>query len=343
MAGHVNPPPETASGPAPERAPITSRRAHTGLYLVAWFSFLAAAVGLTARYLPVTNHTTLILAAASPYLMTGAAASALILLFTRKWRAATAAVALTAAAVFVELPMFIGASAAQANTVPVRVLAANVREGNANPRALAATARDRADVLVIVELTPELATRLTQEGLDADFPYKMVDAEPYAAGVAIWSRFPISRSARVPGYQLGVVSAVIRVPQTPVGTTVLAAHLTGPWPQPIDDWQRDIAAFPDTMKAVAADAGTGAVIVAGDFNAAMDMRPFRRLIGSHFRDAAEQSGAGLTPTYPADRAVPPLIGIDHILTANSSAGNAHTVRIPGSDHLGIWAVVHVPR
>lgn len=327
----------------PEDAAVINRRAHTGPYLVAWFTFLAAAAGLTARFLPVTNHTVLILAAASPYLMTGAAASALILLFTRQWWTATAAVALTAAAVFVELPMFIGSSAAQANTVPIRVFAANVREGNANPKALAAAARDSADVLVIVELTPELAERLTQEGLDADLPYKVVDAEPYAAGVAIWSRFPISRSARIRGYQLGVVSAVIRVPQAAADTTVLAAHLTGPWPQPIDDWRRDIVAFPDTMRAVAADAGAGAVIVAGDFNAATDMRPFRQLLGNHFRDAAEQSGAGLTPTYPADRAVPPLIGIDHILTANSSAGNAHTVRIPGSDHLGIWAVVHVPR
>lgn len=339
MAGHVNPPSEKTS--APEKVAATHRRTHTGLYLIAWFAFLAAAVGLTARYLPVTNHTVLILAAASPYLMTGAAVSALILLLTRKWWAAGAAVALTAAAVVVELPLFIGSAGVQANTIPVRVLAANVHEGTANPKALAAAARDRADLLVLVELTPELAERLTQEGLDADFPYRVVDAEPYAAGVAIWSRFPISRSARIPGYQLGVVSATVRVPHAGADTTVLAAHLTGPWPQPIDDWRHDIAAFADTMNDVTA--GTGAVVVAGDFNAAMDMRPFRRLLGNHFRDAAEQSGAGLAPTYPAGRAVPPLIGIDHILTANSVASNAHTVRIPGSDHLGIWAVVHVPR
>ena len=60
-------------------------------------------------------------------------------------------------------------------------------------------------------------------------------------------------------------------------------------------------------------------------------------------EAAEQSGAGLTPTFPANTSTPPLIGIDHILTFNSSANDAHAVRIPGSDHLGVSATVHLPR
>lgn len=320
--------PEKPSGP------------RTGLYLLAWLTFLIAAVALIARFIPVTNHVVLILAATSPYLMIGAVISALILLLTRQWWVAAAAVILVAAAVSVELPTFIGSVGSQPNTVPIRILAANVHEGTADPQELAAIARDRADVLVVVELTPELAQRLTREGLDSAFPYKTVDAQPYAAGVAIWSRFPMSRSTPVAGYQLGVISAVIRAPQAASDTTVLAAHLTGPWPQPIDDWRRDITAFPGTMNGAAAGAGTGAVIVAGDFNASMDMQPFRQLLAENFRDAAEQSGAGLTPTYPAER---PLIGIDHILTFNSSASDAQTVRIPGSDHRGIWAVVHVPR
>ncbi|WP_442521722.1 hypothetical protein, partial [Salmonella enterica] len=58
-------------------------------------------------------------------------------------------------------------------------------------------------------------------------------------------------------------------------------------------------------------------------------------------DVADQSGAGLTPTYPAGRRVPPLLGIDHILTRNSSASGVHTVRIPGTDHLGLAATIHL--
>jgi endonuclease/exonuclease/phosphatase family metal-dependent hydrolase len=204
-------------------------------------------------------------------------------------------------------------------------------------------ARDGADLLVVVELTPESASGLTQEGLDVGFPYRVVDAQPFAAGVAIWSRYPVVRSSRIGGYQLGVVSAVIRAPQAADEAVVLAAHLTGPWPQPIDGWRQDIAEFSNTLNRIAAEAGEGAAIVAGDFNASMDMQPFRRLLENGFRDAAEQSGAGFTPTYPADSAAPPLIGIDRILTFNSSASDVQTVRIPGSDHLGLWAIVHVPR
>lgn len=83
------------------------------------------------------------------------------------------------------------------------------------------------------------------------------------------------------------------------------------------------------------------MIVAGDFNATVDMRPFRDLLGAGYRDAAEQSGAGLTRSFPADSALPPLIGIDHILTRNSTATAARTVRIDGSDHLGLIATVHL--
>jgi len=51
----------------------------------------------------------------------------------------------------------------------------------------------------------------------------------------------------------------------------------------------------------------------------------------------------IAPSSPADSAITPLIGIDHILTYNSSATGAQTVRIPRSDHLGLIATVHIPR
>ncbi len=56
-----------------------------------------------------------------------------------------------------------------------------------------------------------------------------------------------------------------------------------------------------------------------------------------------QAGAGLTPTTPADASVPPSIGIDHILTFQSSAIDVRTVRKPGSDHLSLIATIHVPQ
>ena len=138
-----------------------------------------------------------------------------------------------------------------------------------------------------------------------------------------------------------MVTASVRVPGASNDVVILTVHVVGPWPQAIDGWRQELANFPETISATA-HAAPGAVIVAGDLNATVDMQPYRRLLRDGFNDAAEQSGAGFLRTFPADESIPPLIGIDHILTYKSSASDMHAVRIPGSDHLGLNATVHVP-
>lgn len=319
------------------------RLSSTAMYIVAWLAFLTSLAGLVARFMPVTSHIILIVAALSPYLMLFAGLSAALLLLTRQWWTAAAALMLVAAVVFVELPLFIGSNRAPANSMAIRVLTANAYQGSAHPRALVAIARERADLLVLQELTPELASSLANVGIDSDFPYAALGTRTESAGVGIWSRYPIVRSRLVANYELGMVSAVIRPPDAADDAVVLAAHLTGPWPQPIDSWYEELANLPETLSEILADAGEGAAIVAGDFNATIDMEPFRQLLRGGFRDAAEQSGAGLAGTYPANSTVPPLLSIDHILTHNSSATDVQTIPIPGSDHLGLLATVHIPR
>lgn len=310
------------------------------VFLLAWFVSVGGAVALAARYVPVVNHSVLIVAALSPYLTVAASVAAAALLFAWSPRIAVVALLPAVAAVAVQLPLFLGAGKPAADTVAVRVLTANLREGSAEPQPLADLARERADVVVMQELTPALAASL--DPLKSEFPYRALDAQPYAAGVGIWSRYPIEQFSRNPEYQLGMVTASLRVPGAASAVTVLAAHVAGPWPQPIDDWRREMAALPRTLATLASITGPGAAIVAGDLNATSDMEPFRRLLREGFRNAAEQAGAGLVRTFPADMPMPPFIGIDHILTRNSSATDVETVQIPGSDHLGVTATVHVP-
>ena len=313
----------------------------TVLSLLTWFAFLIATLALVARFVPVIDHTVLFIAALSPYLLLGAGAPAVLLLLSRRsWWAISVALLLAAGAVFALLPRFVGSNRVAPESIPIRVLTANLWEGSADPQALIAIARDRADLVVVQELTPESANALS--GLESEFPYRAVDARPRAAGAGIWSRYPISNSRRDSRYQLSRRSATLRVPGAAADISVLGAHVVGPWPQPIDDWRREISKLPETLRAAAEIADRGALIVAGDFNATIDMRPFRQLLRGGFRNAGEQSGAGLTPTYPANRSVPPLIGIDHILTYNGTASDFETVRIPGSDHLGVIATIHVP-
>lgn len=312
------------------------------IYLLAWFAFLIASVSFAARFAPVANHAILMLAALSPYLAIVAGLAALwLLLAQRTWLAIGPAI-LVAAVVATQMPLFIGSGRPAANSVAIRVLTVNAHDGAADPEALVAAAREHADLVVVQELSPDLAAAVSRLGLESEFPHTAIDAQPHAVGIGLWSRYPISQPSRDSRYELGVVTASLKVPGVSSDTVVAAVHLVGPWPQPIDGWRAEIAKLPDTLRALAKEAGSGAVVIAGDFNATLDMQPFRRLLRDGFRDAADQSGAGLVRTFAADRAVPPLLGIDHVLTFNSSAGDLRTVRIPGSDHLGLTATISLP-
>jgi endonuclease/exonuclease/phosphatase (EEP) superfamily protein YafD len=124
--------------------------------------------------------------------------------------------------------------------------------------------------------------------------------------------------------------------------TVLAVHLAAPWVQPLDRFRDDITRLPATLRELSRGAGAGAVIVAGDFNATIDMQPFRQLLDEGYRDAGEQAGAGLTRTYPSKPWRRPMIGIDHVLVYNCTATAAGTVDVPGSDHRGLATTIELP-
>lgn len=109
-----------------------------------------------------------------------------------------------------------------------------------------------------------------------------------------------------------MASARIRVEGIDVDPTVLVVHLPGPWPLPIGDWVGDTERLQGTLADVSSRAGRGCVIVAGDFNSTLDMKPFRQLLTAGYRDAVEEAGAGYLPTYPANSHVPPFMAIDHV-------------------------------
>jgi endonuclease/exonuclease/phosphatase family metal-dependent hydrolase len=111
----------------------------------------------------------------------------------------------------------------------------------------------------------------------------------------------------------------------------------------VADWQADMAQARRTMREVAGQAQGGAVMVLGDFNSTVDARPFRELLTGGFHDATEQAGVGNPPTYPADSAIPPLIGIDHVIIRDGTAVSLSTVHVPGSDHRGLAATVEIAR
>ena len=308
----------------------------------ALLALVVAAIGLVIHYAPITSHTALIIAVASPYLMLGAPVAALLSLLARRWVLAGVAAVLTAALVAVQGPLFVGERPGD-DGVALRVMSANLFYGRADAATLVRTASARADVLAVQELTHEEVERLSAAGLDEVFPHRALDARDLASGVGLWSRYPITTSARIADFELPMLSARIHVEGVAADPTILVVHMSGPWPQPVDDWVRDMDAMPQTMRQTSSSAGAGCVLIAGDFNSTFDMRPFRRLLNDGYRDATEQSGAGLQLTYQANTKAPPYMGIDHVLTNRCTATSAETVALPGSDHRGLVAAVDVPR
>ncbi|MGA9871935.1 MAG: endonuclease/exonuclease/phosphatase family protein, partial [Rhodococcus sp. (in: high G+C Gram-positive bacteria)] len=84
------------------------------------------------------------------------------------------------------------------------------------------------------------------------------------------------------------------------------------------------------------------VLIAGDFNATNDNVQFRDLLRGGLVDARQAVGAGLVPTFPSDRAVPPILAIDHDLVEGVRADAVKAVDLPGSDHRGLLVRVTVP-
>jgi endonuclease/exonuclease/phosphatase (EEP) superfamily protein YafD len=298
---------------------------------------------LVSRYLPITNHLVLFTAALSPYLMLCGSVSMVLLILARRWILAIAAFALTVTAVATEVPLYLGSDEAPTSGAVVRVISANLREGQADAESLVRSARAQADVLAFQELTPAEVDRFNAAGLDATFPYRWLDPRGGAAGAGVWSRLPIRATSLIGGHTFPLVSAQIQVTGISIDPSVVVVHIPGPWPQPIDDWRRDLNRLPSTLLQVGQGTAGGCLIVAADLNSTTDMRPFRALLRDGFRDGAEQSGAGIRPTFPANSPLPPIIAIDHIVTRRCTATSVRTTNVPGSDHRGLVATVMIPR
>jgi endonuclease/exonuclease/phosphatase family metal-dependent hydrolase len=199
-------------------------------------------------------------------------------------------------------------------------------------------ARDHADILAVQELTPEKAELISAAGMDAVLPYHALRAREGPAGVGIWSRFPMRRSAQYDEFRLGLLTAQVQIPDATGEATVIATHMSAPV---LRAWREDLARLDTTLPEIGASAD-GPVMLAADLNAAPDNLEFRRLLHGGYRDAAEQAGAGLTRTHPSDvRYSPPLFAVDHILTRDCAATAVRTLAIKDSDHRALVADIRL--
>lgn len=331
-------------GTAPGRAAWDStpaRRVVPGAATTLALLALLPAVAATAlRLVGPTDDTWALAASFVPYLQLGYPL-ALVLLLVALVRArrrrvlavlAVLAVALGGLHLSWTLPLFVP------DHRPVvgpsfTLLTQNVYNGAVDVDRLRDTAAD-VDVVVLSETTPGFLSTLQTPAWDRQFPYSLGDDSGPQANTSVFSRFPLTQSSDYGHNGFTQWVTTVSVPgRAPV--RLVAAHPCNPYCGH-GLFAADHALLEGTVRANL----SSPLVVAGDLNAINDHAPLVRLRADGLRSATDLVGAGWVPTYPADRAFPPLFPIDHVLVNDQLTVTAlRTVHLPGTDHLGLVATV----
>ncbi len=311
---------------------------------ISWVLAVGCALTAAVRAFGLDRGSLLVqLIAFTPYVAVASILAAIIAGLSRRWwalgLAGVAAVVLAGCVV----PRAVGSDPAQATSgTTLTIMSANLRFGGADAQSIVDLVRAaRVDVLAVQEYTPEVELRLLDVGLADLLPYRESHPDDGPFGSAIFARVPLTdggvRKAAQGTYDQA--HATITVP----GTEPIVIESVHPVP-PIDPGQT--VEWRDGLRNQApADAPGPRRILAGDFNASLDHREFRALLGTGYRDAAAEVGAGLTATWPyygPRSPLTPRITLDHVLVpAGVGVRSFSAVIIPRSDHRAIVATLSV--
>ncbi len=273
----------------------------------------------------------------TPYALVLSLLVLLPVVLLRRWAAAFfLAVAVTGFALAV-VPREFGSAGEVAGGQPVRILAANLYRGKADPEELLRLAESRdADLLVLIELKPDFAGKLKALGIDSLYPEQVLQAGPGAVGGGIYSRWPLIDNGRLDTRPVQP-RAMVEVPAS-LPIEVVAVHPTAPaGPESTREWERDFKAMP------AAGSSSVPLVLAGDFNATLDHANLRELLDTGYVSAGEAVGRGLVSTWPSKLKWPLPVTIDHILAERGIAVAEYDVeKINGSDHRAVYAELILP-
>jgi endonuclease/exonuclease/phosphatase (EEP) superfamily protein YafD len=229
-------------------------------------------------------------------------------------------------------------ASARTRGTPLVVMTANLYLGRADARALLRLAREHhVDVLSLQELTPEAVRHLDAAGARALLPGRVLEPRTGAAGSGLLARHALQpvRTDANGGHEQPEARLVLPGGQE---LRVRAVHPVPPTsPKRVKTWRRQL----DSLGGAAA-AGGARRLLAGDFNATLDHRELRDVLGRGFHDAADATGDGLRATWPVGR-VASILTLDHVLIPEAIAVSRVTVHdVPGTDHRALIAELVVP-
>ncbi|MET8144622.1 endonuclease/exonuclease/phosphatase family protein [Sphaerisporangium sp. NPDC005288] len=277
---------------------------------------------------------------ATPYAAAGSLLPVLLGVLSRRKAVTAVALATTAALGVSVLPRAFGdAPVAQASSgVPFTIMTSNLFFGHGDAQTVVdLVRRHRPDVLNTQELTPGAVEALDAAGLKDLMPYRYLQDEWSAAGSGIFSRHPITRLDglfQVIGHNMPAAKLTL-----PGGAQVqvVDVHTLPPLGPQVTEWTEGLRALP------AGPASGPFRILAGDFNASLDHAEMRKVVARGYRDAGDTAGGGLTPTWPANKKLPPLITIDHVLADRRiSVLGYHVYTVPRTDHRAVITELSLP-
>ena len=210
----------------------------------------------------------------------------------------------------------------------LRVLTLNTTFGSVPARAVVDLVDERrVDLLSVQELTPEFEARLRRAGIERLLPHAVTRPEGGATGTGLFARYPLRRLPDPTGGPFAQTAARLEWER---GFEVVSVHPPPPVSaQHVESWHETFDGLPR---------GDAPRILAGDFNATLDHRAMRELMGSGYTDAAVATGNGLRATWPAHRRARPGIVIDHVLVTDELApGLTEIVELPAGDHRAVFA------
>ncbi|MEU6999374.1 endonuclease/exonuclease/phosphatase family protein [Nonomuraea sp. NPDC046570] len=273
----------------------------------------------------------------TPYAAAGSLLPLLLAALTRNRAATALAVVTTAALGLSVLPRAFGTAEAGTGR-PLKVLTINMLFGRADVSAIMELVRRfDPDVLSTQELTPGAVIDLDEAGLKDLMPHRVLQDEWSAGGSGLFAKYPLTALwDLIPPVGHKMPAGVLALPGgRPV--EVVDVHPYPPLGAQVHNWNAALESFPSAS-------GDTIRILAGDFNASLDHAAMRRLLRRGYKDAADQVGQGLTPTWPANKRIPPIITIDHVVVDSRVGVRAVSVHdVPGTDHRAVFAELIVPR
>ena len=274
-------------------------------------------------------HPLVALVSFTPHVAAASVVIVSLLAALRQWRPLALAGIATLALGLAVLPRAFGGGS-DADGPRLRVLTVNVTFGRVPAQSVVDLVREhRVDVLSVQELTPEFDARLRRAGLEELLPHDVVRPEGGATGTGVYARHPLRELEHPTGGPFAQTAVHLDWEE---GFEVVSVHPPPPVSaQHVESWHETFAGLPE---------GDRPRILAGDFNATLDHRALRELIGTGYTDAADATGEGLTGTWSATSRWRPRIVIDHVLVTRELAPvRTEVFEIPRGDHRAVLAEV----